>query len=86
MIKTSYRSDSFCSYSNYQFNWDNPLVRKVEVERKTPKMKLAYKAEGVVCPKCGKHLLPRRHPNSWDTWLMPRHRPLQQAKTIKPGG
>jgi hypothetical protein len=45
MIKTSYRSDSYCSYSNYQFNWNNPLVRKVEVERKTPKMKLAYKAE-----------------------------------------
>ncbi len=67
-------ANTICSWSNVQFDPDNPYYRKVEVERVTPKQKLRYKTEGVICPNCGRHLVPRRHPNSFHTWLIPRHK------------
>lgn len=65
-----------CKYSNYTYDRTTIgcMIKTVEVERFTPKMKLRYLADGVVCPGCGRKIAVRKHPNSGNSYMIiPAH-------------
>lgn len=70
-----------CNYSNYSYDrTSRHNIVEVDVERVTPKQKLKYLADGVICPGCGRHIAVRKHPNSGNSYMIiPAHNKPEKA-------
>ena len=72
-----------CRYSNHSYDRTtrNHWIIEVQVDRVSPKEKIPYTADGVVCPGCGRHIAVRKHPNSGNSYMIiPAHNMPKEAK------